>query len=751
MSRQANVRARFQNRLLRLLPVIVAVFCCTQPAARAQTAPTVLTNAADVLSLSPAQARKKLPVFVRGVVTAAEPTWRGQFFLQDETSGVFVENIADDHPEPGDLVEVKGYTQPGAFAPVISKPAWSVLGTAPLPKAKRVSLEQLMSGLEDGQRVEIGGIVRAITSLTWAQDIQITSGGNRIHIFRKRPSDGDPQNLIGARVRARGVVAASFNKEAALRHLMSVVMFVTTTNDFVVEQLESKNPFDKEIIPLSGVGEYRRDIQPGQRVHLKGVVTLQRPGEDLFLQDTNSGLQVRTRQADKLQVGDVVDVVGFPDLDHFLPVLDDALFRKTSESRVPAVPKKTSIGEIQIGRHHADLVTLQAKLLERTVRQSQTTLGSSAIALLLQADDGLAFTAEGEVPEGNDQLTSIPIGSTVEITGVCFTQSGEDQKLHSLQLLLADSSTVRILRRASWFTPQRLLVGVAILFAVLVVAVSWSVTVSKKNSVLRELIHDREAAQLALQHAHDQLEDRVKERTAQLKFQITARKESELQFKAILKERTRLAQELHDTVEQTLTGIALQLDTTSKLFDARPEGASHHLELARNLVSQSQVDVRRSVWDLRSRALEQFDLPGALSTSCKQLIDGTNIDLEVTAKGRVRPLSETIEENLLRIAQEALTNVIKHSGATAASIELDYGAQNVMLEIQDNGRGFEQEKSAGPSEGHFGLLGISERAKRLGGELSVSSEIGRGTKVRVQVPIEQNSPSPDFAASEAVI
>jgi signal transduction histidine kinase len=461
-------------------------------------------------------------------------------------------------------------------------------------------------------------------------------------------------------------------------------------------------------------------------------------------------LQVRTRQPGKLQIGDVVDVVGFPDLDHFLPVLGDALFRKTSEIPAPTVPKKASIGEIQKGRHHADLITLQAKLLERTVRRSQTTLGSSAVALLLQAE-GLAFTAEAEVPDSDDRLTSIPIGSTVEATGVCFTQSGEDQKLHSLQLLLADSSTVRILRRSSWFTPQRLLVGVAILFAVLVVAVSWSVTVSKKNSVLRELIRDRETAQLALQQAHDQLEDRVKERTAQLRFQITARKESELQFKAILKERTRLAQELHDTVEQTLTGIALQLDTTSKLFEARPEGASYHLELARNLVSQSQVDVRRSVWDLRSRALEQFDLPGALSTSCKQLADGTNIHLKVTAKGRVRPLSETMEENLLRIAQEALTNVIKHSGATAATIELDYGAQNVILQIQDDGHGFEPEKSAGPGEGHFGLLGISERAKRLGAELSVSSEIGRGTSIRVQVPIEQSSPSPDFTAPEAVI
>ena len=313
-----------------------------------------------------------------------------------------------------------------------------------------------------------------------------------------------------------------------------------------------------------------------------------------------------------------------------------------------------------------------------------------------------------------------------------------------MQLLLAGSNGVRILKEPSWFTPQRLLVGVAILFAVLIVAVSWSVTVSKKNSVLRR-------AQLELQQAHDQLEERVRERTAQLKFQITARKESELQFKAILKERTRLAQELHDTLEQTLTGIALQLDTTSKLFETRPEGASHHLALARTLVSQSQVDVRRSVWDLRSRALEQFDLPGALLTSGKQLTDGTKINLEVSAKGRVRPLSETVEENLLRIAQEALTNIIKHSGATTATIELDYGPQNVLLEIKDNGHGFEQEKSAGPNEGHFGLLGMSERAKRLGGSLAILSEPGHGTTIRIQAPVEQDSPSPDFAASEAVV
>jgi signal transduction histidine kinase len=768
MRRQSNVRARL-SRLLRLFPVIVGIFGFAHIInLRAQTPPPVftnavpatsvlLTNAADVLSLSVEEARRNVPVMVRGVVTAAEPTWGGQFFVQDETSGVFVENRSDEHPDPGDIVEVKGVSQPGFYAPIISQPTWTVLGTAPLPKARRVSTEQLVSGIEDGQRIEVSGIVRAVGSRGGNDanlDVEIVTGGNRIHVFPKRPAGIAPQSLVGARVRVRGTLAASFNE--ALRHLVSVVLFVPMADDFIIEQMEGANPFDKPVIPLSGIAEYRRDIKPGQRVHVKGIVTLQRPGQDLFLHDASGGLHVETRQPGKLVVGQVVDVVGFPDFDHFLPVLNDATFRKTTETRSSIEPTNVSISDITRGLHHADLITLQTnKLLERTVRLSQVKSRVSVITLLLQSEDPqsehLVFTAEAEVPESDDRLVAIPLGSLVEATGICFTQSGEDKKLHSLQLLLADSNSVRILQKPSWFTPQHLRVGFAILFAVLMVALGWSIMVLKRNSVLHELIREREAGQLALQEAHDQLEERVKERTAQLKFQISARKESELQFKATLKERTRLAQELHDTLEQTLTGIALQLDTTSKLFEARPEGASRHLELARSLVSQSQVDVRRSVWDLRSRALEQFDLPEALSTSGKQLIDGTKIHLKVFAKGRVRPLSETVEENLLRIAQEALTNVIKHSEATTATIELDYGPQHIVLQITDNGHGFDQERSAGPSQGHFGLLGISERAKRLGAELAISSEPGRGTTVRIQVPIDQNSPAPDFATPQAVI
>jgi signal transduction histidine kinase len=202
-----------------------------------------------------------------------------------------------------------------------------------------------------------------------------------------------------------------------------------------------------------------------------------------------------------------------------------------------------------------------------------------------------------------------------------------------------------------------------------------------------------------------------------------------------LGERTRLAQELHDTVEQTLTGIALQLDTAAKLYEGRPVNARVHLDLARNLMAKSQVELRRSVWDLRQRALEQFDLPDALLESARQITQAAGIKVELQSNGATRALPEVVEENLLRIAQEALTNVIKHARATQVIIALGFEPQRVTMQVQDNGIGFDLKTCAGPSNGHFGLLGMSERAKRIGGRFVPVSAPGRGTAVRVEVPI----------------
>jgi signal transduction histidine kinase len=293
------------------------------------------------------------------------------------------------------------------------------------------------------------------------------------------------------------------------------------------------------------------------------------------------------------------------------------------------------------------------------------------------------------------------------------------------------------------------LAGLALSSGVLILAFGWIVTVSRKNATLETLVRDKVKARDELQQAHDLLEQRVKERTAQLKYEKTARKEAEVHFKATLAERTRLAQELHDTLEQSLTGIGLQLDTATRLFERRADGANRHLELARNLMTQSQVELRRSIWDLRSRELEEFDLPSALRLSARQILEGTRVALEVETTGEIRALYEVVEENLLRIAQEAVTNVIKHAGASVVKISLDFGPRAVTLRVKDNGRGFRPDSCPGSGEGHFGLLGMSERAKRLNGHLRVTSTPGGGTCLEVEIPVRAAEETAKAAAADA--
>ena len=693
----------------------------------------VLTNAADIISLPADKAALFLKTRVTGVVTASDRALNGRFFMQDATSGVFVDNVNGAHLEPGTLVEVSGITYPGAYAPTITAPTVKVLGKAQLPEANAVSVEQLMSGSEDSQRIAISAIVRDARLDGSRLALDLATGGYRFRAFVTVPPNYPTEKLVGSQVRVTGTAAEAHNR--SLRQLILVEVYIPVLDGLVIEKTEPPNPFDNPVIPLNNLAQYRRDNSLSQRVHVHGVVTLQKNGQSLFLQDEHGGLQIQSRQMTSCEPGDTVEAVGFPSFENYLPVLEDAIFRKVQTASAPIQPKQVPLDELQ--NHHAEYVSLKGKLIERTVHQANASKFSpvdTTTALVLQGSN-FTFTAEADYTPGQSDLGLIPIGSTVEVSGICLTEINSDGKLKSAQILMGSPADIQILQKPSWFTPRRLLIGFVILGSVLVVIVSWTVLLSRKNAFLNFLIGEREKAQRGLQQAHDQLEERVKERTEQLKFEITARKESEVQFKAVISERTRLAQELHDTVEQTLTGISLQLDTAAKLHQRSSESSLRHLELARSLMAKSQVEIRQSVWDLRSRAREQFDLAGALAEGARQITCGTSIRVHMETDGEPRPLPEVVEENLLRIGQEALANILKHSQATEVNLELQFERQQVNLQVQDNGIGFEQGKVAGPNEGHFGLLGMSERARRIGAKFILTSKPGEGTVVRVEIPV----------------
>jgi signal transduction histidine kinase/ligand-binding sensor domain-containing protein len=206
-------------------------------------------------------------------------------------------------------------------------------------------------------------------------------------------------------------------------------------------------------------------------------------------------------------------------------------------------------------------------------------------------------------------------------------------------------------------------------------------------------------------------------------------------FSLVLEERGRLAREIHDTLAQGFVGISSQLDTVALTLNGHVDVARKHLELARKMVRHSLTEARRSVMDLRASALEGHDLPAALSEAANQWTAGSPVQIRVELEGESRRLPEETEQHLLRIAQEAVTNAVKHAHASQVSIHLEMADRKLSLRVADNGQGFEQDEAFSEVGGHFGLLGMRERAERLGGELHLHSERGQGTEVAVTVPL----------------
>jgi signal transduction histidine kinase len=139
--------------------------------------------------------------------------------------------------------------------------------------------------------------------------------------------------------------------------------------------------------------------------------------------------------------------------------------------------------------------------------------------------------------------------------------------------------------------------------------------------------------------------------------------------------------------------------------------------------------------DLRASVLEGQELPAALQSGTRQWVAGSNVEVAIDVSGQENHLSQDMEQHLLRIAQEAVTNVLKHAGATKIWVKLHVEAKRLYLRIVDNGHGFEQQDVFADLGGHFGLIGMRERAERLGGELHLKSRPGEGTQVEVTVPL----------------
>ncbi len=641
----------------------------------------LLTHAEQIRRLSPEQAALGYPVRVHGVITMDAPA--PDFFVQDATAGIYVEGSVDPKYTHllGQQVELEGITGPGKFAPVIREQKLRVLGKGVLPGSQMVSFSEVANGQKDSQWVRMRGTVRsvAIDRNSWRETtlaMRVVSGGGEFNVRVPIGRDQDLSSWIDSEVLIEGVCGSLYNTN---RQLTGILLYVPRVS-FMKIEAPAREALPSDLLRFSAGPGIRH------RVRVRGVVGYQQLGMALFLESQGKGLRVLTQQATPLEIGDLVDVVGFPAMGDSAPMLEDAVFQRLGQDRAPEpVPLDFDRPWEQFD---GEVVTTEAKLLSRQVQPD-------GIRLLLQQGD-VYFDAAPPSNASQDYLLSIPPNSEVRITGICLVRSGGLWRIpQSFRMLLRSPQDLRVLSTPSWWNLRHTLWLLGITACVLLTVVAWVVVLGRR---LRE--------QMAI----------IRQK---------------LRSSAVLEERNRIARELHDTLEQELAGITMQLDLAVDCFQQAPRVAEQALETARNMSRHSMVDARRSVWDLRCQLLEEGDLVSALTQIVEPLASRDHLQVDTKFDGRPVRLPRPVEMNLLRIGQEAVANAVKHGQAKQISIELRYAPESVCLTVSDDGKGFAADQ-ASPT-GHFGLLDMRERAQSMGSQLKVESQPGHGTRIAVEV------------------
>jgi signal transduction histidine kinase len=272
------------------------------------------------------------------------------------------------------------------------------------------------------------------------------------------------------------------------------------------------------------------------------------------------------------------------------------------------------------------------------------------------------------------------------------------------ELLLNSAADIQVLARPPWWTFRRVVGLLGATAVLLVTGTLWLVTLKRRVTTQTEIIRQQ------------------------------------IRHHATLEERTRIAREFHDTLEQALAGLGMQLNALANSLRDVPAEALRILEVARSMVRHSQEETRRSVMNLRTFALDKGDLPTALSQMAAEARNGWPGILEVHVSGQPTSLPVRIESHLLRISQEATTNAIKHAHPKSIRLDLAYTPELIELSIADDGCGFDSQHATTSAAGQFGLLGMRERAEKIGGTLVILSSPGAGTKVHLTLPRRKGAP-----------
>lgn len=654
-----------------------------------------LTKILQIKQLPRERAQSGVPVKIRGVITLVRGSGTG-FIIQDDTSAIDVwwsPHSNTSLPRVGDFWEVEGNTFV-EFSPNVRVKRALRLGAGVVPEPLRPDWDQLLNGSLDTRYVELQGIVTS----TATNAVTLLTRSGKINVLLSPVPTESLTRYQNALVRIRGCVVPVRNEAS------QQVQIGQTRLSNVSLGIDEPAPED----PFSAVLKHPADLllfdaRAGslQSVKIKGQALHVR-GNELFFVDGTNSVRALLQEPTAVKAGDLVEVVGFPELGGASPVLREAVLRVVGDAALPA-PRALSGDALFARTQDGALITLEARLIG---------VSGNRLQKVLELQSGNRdFVAR--VPDPDNLLAKLVNGSRLQLTGVYAAERGRmtEQALASFELLLNSPSDVRVLERPPWWTPQRVLVAAGLLGLVIFAGAFWIV-----------LLHRR-----------------VEEAAARLAAEVRHREKIQQQG-MLERERTRIAKDMHDQLGTNVTQVGLLAELTKKdLYDAGKTA------LHADQISQRAVELGRTldeiVWAVNPKndSLDKFC--DYMAVHAQELFQLTDVLCRVDLPPEMPeyPLSADVRHNLFLATKESLNNIVRHAHAKEVWVRFKLEGTGFQISIVDDGQGFVLGET---SRRRNGLINMRKRLEDIGGRFVVESEPGHGTEVKFIIPLTEPADEP---------
>jgi signal transduction histidine kinase len=484
----------------------------TAPAFSPGEAHGPLRLAARIQEMDRAEAQRHQAVNLRGVITWSHPS-TPFIYMMDASGGVRVMNPnwqGHDAQRPGSIVSISGAVAEGDFVPVVTNAVATRLSYWNIAPGPLVSLEQALTGAEDGRWIQMRGLVRSVTHSNQLTRLDMGTSSGEFEVWTPTPTNHLLEPAPGSIIRAEGVCAVTAN---ARHQVAGIQIWAAKGDNFQVEEPAPIDLFAAELRTLGDLRRFSLQSDLNRRVRTAGAVALYVPGEYLCVQDGADSVFALCEQTEPLQPGDRVELVGFPGRQGRKFVLRDAVFRRVSSGAEPApLPLRGAAV-------NPDLQGLLVKARGSLLNIEHT---DGEWRLLIEPSDAPPFKAVLPQSAAPD-MGGLRLGSKLSVTGVYETETDEVGTPRSFQVRLRTARDLVMERLAPWWTLGRMLALLSAVLVVLLIGLVWAIAISRKNSALAEANTRLREAQGELQTAHDQLEVRVSERTRELREQVSAK------------------------------------------------------------------------------------------------------------------------------------------------------------------------------------------------------------------------------------